>query len=106
MSKTPKPASSNDDQGELVFNDARLWTVTFTYRRYVRWRGVMIEEQVRDIQRYPALTEPEARRRARDWLYNQFMREYDGYHRDIANITAGRKLTKPSSLHIQSAVPY
>ena len=85
--------------------EPRLWKVTFSYHRYLRYRGVIITQQVRDEKTFPATCETGARQACRDWLGSQFMAEYDAIGRDISNIVGDITLTKATSLSITSAVP-
>lgn len=93
-------------QTELLFNDARLWTLTICYQEYVRCRGVMATRQVREHRKFPGSNEAEARQAARDWIREKFFQEYNTFGRDITNIQDGQSLTRSNTLNITAAVPY
>ena len=78
----------------------RAWHCRFSYQKYVRWRGVMVHEQVRETLDVIATSEREARGKVRDHLGSQFMAEYDRLHRNIANLHEGEKITRINALNI------
>ncbi|MGN6644775.1 MAG: hypothetical protein ACTHKU_17435 [Verrucomicrobiota bacterium] len=78
----------------------RAWHCRFSYQKYVRWRGVIVNEQVRETLDIIATSESEARGKMRDHLGSQFMAEYDRLQRNIANLHEGEKLTRINTLNI------
>lgn len=100
------PASSPPKQPELDLyperKESRLWTVRFTYHKYVRWRGVLVDQQVRAERKFPATSDRDAARACRDWVLDQLVREFDSYQRNVANIQEGQSLTRHKSVTIQN----
>ncbi len=82
-------------------NESRLWTVKFTYHKYTRWRGVLVDQQVRDTRAFQATSDRDAARACRDWVLDQMVAEFNGYQRQVANIQNGQSLTRYNSVSIQ-----
>ena len=89
-------------QTELIEDDARLWRVRFSYQRYVRFRGCLVQEQVREERAFPAASAQDAARCAREFLSDRFAAEFKALGYNLANLQPGRHLTLAKSFRLKT----
>lgn len=89
-------------QPSLLETTTWKWELQIRFKEYVRFRGVIIESELRQTCNATGRNEDEAKDEIRQWFQKTIADQYRALDMNIENISKAKPLWKPRSIEFKS----